>query len=214
MKASASWLILLAVVTTAAITVTVSLQTSKGSAASSLHTSSTEVASPQRPKYEVAINHPTGSPRIATGKVDGMGREITLSCVSCHANRASDLESGQGKELKEFHQGLHNAHGKLKCVSCHNPADYNSLRLAEGRSLSFANVQTLCAQCHASQATDYDHGVHGGMSGHWDLSRGPRQRKGCIDCHDPHAPAFPEMVPTFKSRDRFLAPSQQGQSHE
>jgi hypothetical protein len=213
-NASASWFILLAVVTTAAITVTASLRTSKESAACNANASSTEVASPQRLKHEVVINHPAGSPRVATGKVDGLGREITLSCASCHANRASNLEVGQGKELQAFHQGLHFAHGKLKCVSCHNPDDYNSLHLAEGRSLSFTNVQRLCAQCHASQANDYDHGVHGGMSGHWDLSRGPRQRKGCIDCHDPHAPAFPEMVPTFKSRDRFLDPSHEGKPHE
>jgi hypothetical protein len=95
-------------------------------------------------------------------------------------------------------------------VSCHHPGNYNTLRLADGRSLAYDFVQTLCAQCHAPQATDYEHGAHGGMNGHWDLTRGPRQRKGCIDCHDPHAPAFPSMAPTFKPHDRFLAPNEPG----
>ena len=159
------------------------------------------------PLHPVVINRPTGPPRIATDRVDALGRPVTLSCASCHANRSSNLNTSAGTDLNEFHQSLHFAHGSMKCVSCHQPSDYNSLRLADGRSLAFSEVQTLCAQCHAPQAHDYEHGAHGGMNGYWDLTRGPRQRKGCIDCHDPHAPAFPSMVPTFKSRDRFLAPS-------
>jgi hypothetical protein len=165
-------------------------------------------------RHPVEIHHPSGPPRIATGKVDALGREITLSCGSCHANRSSNPDTARGEQLKEFHQGLNFQHGALKCVSCHHPVDYNSLRLAEGRSLAYTHVQTLCSQCHAPQAADYEHGAHGGMNGYWDLTRGPRQRKGCIDCHDPHAPAFPSMAPTFKSRDRFLSPRQPGASHE
>jgi hypothetical protein len=214
MHASANRLILLVAVIAASLATFAGLRTTKESAASSRKIAENEVVSPPPFQHEVVINHPTGAPRIATGKVDSLGREITLSCASCHANRASNPEIGSGKALQEFHQGLHYAHGTLKCSSCHNPDDYNSLRLAEGRTLPFTEVQTLCAQCHASQANDYQHGAHGGMSGHWDLSRGPRQRKGCIDCHDPHAPAFPEMVPTFKSRDRFLAPSHESPPHE
>lgn len=175
----------------------------------------TQRPSEQPAAHQVHISRPKGPPRMATGKIDTLGREVTLSCASCHANRKSDLETKRGEELKEFHQGLHFEHGSLKCVSCHDPADYNSLHLADGRSLAYENVQTLCSQCHASQANDYQHGAHGGMNGHWDLTRGPRQRKGCIDCHDPHAPSFPRMVPTFKSRDRFLSSeSPPGVSHE
>jgi hypothetical protein len=162
--------------------------------------------------HPVVINRPIGPPRIATNQVDSLQRPVTLSCASCHANRESNIETSKGSDLKEFHQSLSFQHGNLKCVSCHQPSDYNSLRLADGQSLSFTEVQSLCAQCHTPQARDYEHGAHGGMTGYWDLTRGGRQRKGCIDCHDPHAPAFPSMVPTFKSRDRFLAPSDA--SHE
>jgi hypothetical protein len=160
-----------------------------------------------RPLHPIVINRPTGPPRIATNQVDSLQRPVTLSCASCHANRESNAETSKGSDLKEFHQSLSFQHGSLKCVSCHQPSDYNSLRLADGRSLPFTEVQSLCAQCHTPQARDYQPGAHGGMTGYWDLTRGGRQRKGCIDCHDPHSPAFPNMVPTFKSRDRFLAPA-------
>lgn len=158
-------------------------------------------------RHPVVVNRPAGPPRIATQQVDSLGRPVSISCASCHANRMPNLASDQGSDLKEFHQSLTFKHGTLKCVSCHQQTDYNSLRLADGHSIPFAEVQSLCAQCHTPQARDYEHGAHGGMNGYWDLSRGPRQRKGCIDCHDPHAPAFPNMAPTFKSHDRFLAPS-------
>jgi predicted CXXCH cytochrome family protein len=37
--------------------------------------------------------------------------------------------------------------------------------------------------------------VHGRTDGYWDEERGPVHRKKCIQCHDPHAPAFGAMTP-------------------
>ncbi|MFT7633353.1 MAG: formate-dependent nitrite reductase cytochrome c552 subunit, partial [Mariniblastus sp.] len=74
----------------------------------------------------------------------------------------------------------------------------------DGTKVEFTDVMTLCAQCHGPQMTDYEHGAHGGMNGHWDLNRGPQTKNNCVDCHQPHAPKFPKMQPTFKPRDRFL----------
>ena len=154
--------------------------------------------------HPVLIPRPSGPPRIATGSFDELGREVTVSCASCHANFTPNLATRSGEDLREFHAGLHTDHGGLACVSCHHPENYNLLRLADGTSLAFDDVMTLCGQCHAPQARDYAIGAHGGMSGYWDLSRGPQVRKNCIDCHDPHAPAFPHMIPTFRPHDRFL----------
>lgn len=94
----------------------------------------------------------------------------------------------------------------MTCVSCHHADNYNALRTADGSQLAYENVQHMCAQCHAPQARDFDRGAHGGMTGYWDRSRGPQHRKSCIDCHDPHSPAFPHMKPMFKPFDRFLTP--------
>ena len=89
-----------------------------------------------------------------------------------------------------------------------------SLRSADGRRIPYAEVMTLCSQCHGSQATAFAHGAHGGMTGFWDLSRGPQMKNNCIDCHDPHAPQFPKMVVEFKPRDRFLEGEAAHDDHE
>jgi len=156
------------------------------------------------------------APRIQTGLLDPLGRTIDVSCASCHSNFEPNVAVRRSEQLVEFHQGLHFAHGEQACLTCHNASNYNTLRLADGSSLAYEDVMQLCAQCHTPQATDYVHGAHGGMTGYWDTTRGDRQRKTCVDCHDPHAPAFPQMKPTFKPHDRFLNPhaAARGELHE
>lgn len=146
------------------------------------------------------------APRIATGQVDSLGRPVTVSCASCHANFESSRPIASADEIQEFHRGLRYEHGTLTCQSCHHPDNYNVLRLADNQPLDFADSRQLCSQCHANQARDYARGAHGGMTGYWQESQGSRQRKDCIDCHDPHAPKFPAMIPTFHPHDRFLTP--------
>lgn len=169
------------------------------------------VASAEPVRHAVHVRQPDGPPRVATGKVDFRGQPVTVSCTTCHATRTPDASNFAGEQLDEFHQGLVVKHGELTCLSCHNNNDYDTLRHADGRSIEFTNVMTLCAQCHGPQKRDYDHGSHGGMNGHWDLTRGPRTRNNCIDCHDPHAPAYPVVRPVFKPRDRN--PAANGSDH-
>lgn len=154
--------------------------------------------------YPVIVRQPAEAPRVDLGVTDTSGNSVTAACVTCHAPGTPNQQNRIASDLKEFHQGLSFAHGQVSCLSCHNANDYDSLRLADGTSIAYSDVMTLCAQCHGPQTRDYKHGAHGGMTGHWDLSRGPRERNNCVDCHDPHAPAFPKMNPTFKPRDRFL----------
>ena len=165
--------------------------------------------------YPVFIHRPEGPPRVIVGTHED-GSPLTASCTTCHNSRESNVENNSADELDIFHQGLVYAHGDLSCLACHNPDDYDTLRLADGRTLQFTDVMTLCAQCHGPQTRDYNRGAHGGMTGHWDLTRGPRERKSCVQCHDPHAPTFQRMTPTFKAHDRFLLPptSEESTSHE
>jgi hypothetical protein len=159
-------------------------------------------------RLAATIERDSSPRRIATEKVDALGREVTVSCASCHANLPSNPQVTSASDLDEFHQGLTFKHGKLVCVSCHQPPNYSALHLADRSALDYGSVQQLCAQCHSKQSTEYAHGAHGGMNGYWDLTRGSRRRHGCIDCHDPHAPAFPHMLRTFHSLDRFLSPAE------
>jgi formate-dependent nitrite reductase cytochrome c552 subunit len=146
--------------------------------------------------HEVVIRKPSGPPVFYTGVKDAHGNPVTMACADCHATREPNLNARIGTETAFFHQGLKGHHGNLACVTCHNPADgYATLRLADGRPLPYTEVMQLCAQCHGPQYRDYQHGAHGGMTGHWDLSKGGRTRANCIDCHNPHAPKYPVVQP-------------------
>jgi hypothetical protein len=147
-----------------------------------------------------------GQARVPTR---GFGPGVpTLVCSSCHASREAMSARPHIEDVKEVHVGMQFTHGDLSCTACHDPANaYDTFRLADGRSVEYQDVMDLCSQCHGPQRTAYDHGAHGGMTGYWDLSRGPRDKNACPVCHDPHAPAFPKMRPTFKPRDRFLSPT-------
>ena len=166
-----------------------------------------EDASIVREKFPVQVNRPSGPPQVHTGMVDAQGRPVTVSCRTCHTTRLPDVENRTGADLKEFHQGIDVVHGTISCLSCHNPNDYDTLRLADGETVEFSDVMTLCAQCHGPQMRDFEHGAHGGFTGFWDSSRGAKVKNNCVDCHHPHAPKFLHMEPTFKPRDRFLEPA-------
>ena len=160
----------------------------------------------------LAVDGPTGVrlrpvpgvPQIAAGPPDAHGHKAAVSCSTCHSMKPPAPERKSGSILTQFHQELRVQHGSLSCLACHNSEDYDSLKLASGERIPFERVMDLCAQCHGTQARDYEHGAHGGMSGHWDTTRGEQVRNQCTHCHDPHGPAFPRMQPTFKPRDRFL----------
>jgi hypothetical protein len=162
-----------------------------------------EPAAVPKKLHPVVIRVPDGPPMIATGEKDLHGNPIKVRCATCHALQKPNMTLNDGKDLTLFHQGLKLQHGGLTCVSCHNPNNYDELRLADGRPLPYRDVMQLCGQCHGPQLRDYTHGAHGGMTGYWDLSKGPRQRNNCIDCHDPHAPTYPKVQPVFPPRDRF-----------
>ena len=165
-------------------------------------------------KFPVVIRRPSGPPRIELAGTDPQGRSASVACSTCHSVREPNHANVAAATLDEFHQGMTFDHGKLACYACHHPDDAGALRLADGASLPYEDVMTLCSQCHGPQATAFAHGAHGGMTGHWDLSRGPQVKNNCIDCHDPHAPAFPRMIVGFKPKDRFNEPADPSHDHE
>ncbi len=162
-------------------------------------------------QHPVTIRRPAGPPRIPTGTFDEKGRPESVACATCHATKPANTDAKLGIPLAHFHQTLTGTHGSLSCVSCHTPTDgYGSLRLADGKTVPYAEAVTLCAQCHGPQYRDYRHGAHGGMTGYWDLTKGGRVRNTCTDCHDPHAPKYPTVSPATGPNDRF----QTGGGHE
>jgi hypothetical protein len=160
--------------------------------------------------HSIIINAPSGPPRIELQTVDPQSRPASVACSTCHSVRQPKLDRKSSVDLKEFHQGMQFSHGQLGCYACHDPGNADSLRLADGQVVEYRDLMALCSQCHSAQATSFAHGAHGGMNGYWDLSRGPQTKHNCIDCHDPHAPEYPQMIVGFKPRDRFL----EGTSHD
>lgn len=168
-------------------------------------------AETKKETFPVVVRKPSFKSAIPTGTADEKGQPVTVACTTCHTTRPANQAAKLGTPLEQFHQGQVGRHGNLTCVSCHNPADgYHSLRLADGKSVAFDEVMTLCAQCHGPQHRDYLHGAHGGMTGYWDLTKGGRTRNSCVHCHDPHAPKYPTVVPAPGPNDRFLT----GGGHE
>jgi hypothetical protein len=155
--------------------------------------------------HPVHIRPAPAAPRFDTGQTNRAGEPVTVACSTCHTTTKPNLETRGSADLDEFHQGLRVNHGHLPCLSCHHAQNYDRLRLASGKPVEFADVMMLCAQCHGTAMRDYERGSHGGMSGYWDLTRGPRTRNHCVHCHDPHWPKYPPAMPVFAPRDRRAA---------
>jgi hypothetical protein len=157
-------------------------------------------------QFPIHERRPAGPPLVGLVAAHTQGGAAHVACSTCHSVLPPNLENS-AHELDQFHQGLQFNHGGLSCYACHHSENHDSLRLADGSSIAYPDVMTLCSQCHASQVTSYAHGAHGGMTGFWDLSRGPQSKNNCIDCHDPHSPGYPRMTVDFKPRDRLQKPS-------
>jgi hypothetical protein len=178
------------------ITVTLALNArEKGTSPAVKEHACTELAG--QTNWPVHVRQPEGPAGVFIGKTNAAGQAVTVSCSTCHATTTPNPEIRRGDQLQSFHQGLHYQHGDLSCLSCHNPGNYDVLRLADGQSLAFRDSRQLCSQCHGTQARDFENGAHGGMTGYWDIARGPRHRNTCIDCHDPHTPKYQPMMPVF-----------------
>lgn len=162
--------------------------------------------------YPVIVRQPETLTSIPTGQTDQLGRPTTIACATCHEGRTEEHQlPAEGGSVAGPHADLSLSHGDLSCASCHHPDRYDQLRLADGTAVPMADAMRLCGQCHGPQRRDYDRGSHGGMRGYWDLSAGPRERNHCVDCHEPHAPAFPTFEPVFPPRDRYLGRDGHGQ---
>jgi hypothetical protein len=169
-------------------------------------------AEPSTAVHTVLIRKPSGPPKVKLAQADPQQRPAEVACSTCHSIRTPNYDNRSSAALDEFHQGLEFSHGQLACYACHNPTNADTLRLADGSTLEFTEVMSLCSQCHSKQAESFAHGAHGGMTGFWDLTRGPQTKNACIDCHDPHSPKYPQMIVTFKPKDRFN-PSEDSHAH-
>ena len=77
-----------------------------------------------------------------------------------------------------------------RCLNCHSREDHDELVTYDGTVVGYADSTRLCSKCHGTTFRDWERGVHGRTMGSWDASSGEQYRLRCVDCHDPHSPAF------------------------
>jgi len=126
---------------------------------------------------------------------------LAVPCVTCHPSDGA-RSIAHGTSASQIHASVGLRHGDLSCFACHDRRRRDHLHLADGALIAFTEGAELCSQCHGPQRRDYDHGAHGGMTGAWVKSQAPRQRNTCVTCHAPHAPAYPQVQPAPRTRDR------------
>ena len=114
-------------------------------------------------------------------------------CSECHALMRSPPETDrpltQHRHIKLNH-GIND-----RCFNCHHRENRNAFAGYGGDPIPYDEPHLLCAKCHGPVYRDWTHGVHGRTNGYWNARLGPVERKKCIECHDPHAPAFQPMAP-------------------
>jgi hypothetical protein len=134
----------------------------------------------------------------------------THPCSRCHEGRTPDPTP---RKLTEFHTQKVLNHGSQGgwCYRCHAKDSIDNLRLADGELVSFDASYELCGSCHGDKLRDWKAGLHGLTTGDWS---GPRIRRSCAYCHDPHSPHYPAMTPErVPSRPR-TAPAEAHEPHE
>jgi hypothetical protein len=113
-----------------------------------------------------------------------------LRCNECHR---FFLPPPQPSRRLMQHRDVVLDHGlNDRCLSCHDHFDRERLVIRSG-SLPFSEAPRLCAECHGTTYRDWERGTHGKTMGSWDAALGARHRLSCIECHDPHVPAFAPM---------------------
>jgi hypothetical protein len=113
------------------------------------------------------------------------------------------------------HERIKLDHGNNRfCLNCHHPTNRNAFVDYDGAEIREADVVLLCAKCHGPTYRDWKAGAHGRRNGYWNTSIGPQTRLRCIECHDPHQPAFKQMKPLPPPRYPARAPGAQHESVE
>lgn len=141
------------------------------------------------PKWSIdpsAVQHPKLKPVI---EIAG----FTYNCSDCHKLFSSPAVTD--RKLTQ-HQNIELRHGiNTRCFNCHNIANRDTFVDDLGGEIPYDQPQLVCAKCHGPVYRDWQHGSHGRSNGYWDQSKGERARLKCVQCHDPHHPPFPPMVP-------------------
>ena len=117
----------------------------------------------------------------------------TYRCSDCHDIIPSPVETD--RPLTQ-HTEIVLEHGiNTRCFNCHHRTNRDAFVDDAGGEIPWDQPPLLCGKCHGPVYRDWQHGSHGRTNGYWDKTRGPQERRKCIECHDPHHPPFQPLKP-------------------
>lgn len=117
-------------------------------------------------------------------------------CNNCHTQPLARLSAGRKEHERKSHWDIEVVHGSadmMNCLTCHNEHNLNELVSLTGSVILFDESYALCRQCHTTQYADWVGGSHGKRLGGW---LPPRAMNTCVNCHNPHKPAFESRWPS------------------
>lgn len=128
----------------------------------------------------------------------------SFPCTNCHSKQLSELEVDEKDFHKKAHWNIEFVHADkatMDCLTCHNEENLDELSTLTGQKISFNESYDLCGQCHSSQKKDWLGGAHGKRLGGW---APPRVSNSCVNCHNPHNPAFQPRWPARHNTTKIL----------
>ncbi len=115
----------------------------------------------------------------------------SFPCSNCHTDTGL---KPTGKPEKA-HWDVHLEHASIQtmeCQTCHDVSNPEQLLSITGKAISLDHSYQLCGQCHSEQIKDWKGGAHGKRKAGW---APPRVVNTCVECHNPHKPAFEPRWP-------------------
>jgi hypothetical protein len=137
--------------------------------------------------------HLDKTPPRATRGLDLVRNGWGYNCMECHTLLPARWHYQH--PLVEHHDIILDHGNNRFCLNCHNPSKRTSFVDYDGSEIPQAEVVQLCAKCHGTIYRDWNVGAHGRPNGFWNASLGGKTKLRCIQCHDPHSPAFKPMAP-------------------
>ncbi|MDP6524022.1 MAG: hypothetical protein QGH15_07355 [Kiritimatiellia bacterium] len=114
-------------------------------------------------------------------------------CNDCHRIFKS-LDKTPNRAFQ--HVDIKLNHGRnSRCFNCHAKADRNRLTIYGEMTVSYDQSEQLCAKCHGTTFKDWNRGIHGRTMGSWQPHAAGNTRLKCVECHNPHSPAYLRMKP-------------------
>ncbi len=125
-------------------------------------------------------------------------------CLNCHDRSIEKLSKERRDQYKVSHWNIEIKHASketMNCFTCHNSDNLNQLHSITKQDISFDKSYNLCGQCHSTQKKEWLGGAHGKRIGGW---APPRTSRTCVNCHNPHSPAFESRWPSRLNKTKIL----------